>query len=66
MQIDEKTARILQSVEQNGVCVEKEVKAHSVTGVDMVFPHVIILLCLRGTARVMFDMQELTIEKNDL
>ena len=66
MQIDEKTARILQSVEQNGVCVEKEVKGHSVTGVDMVFPHVIILLCLRGTARVMFDMQEFAIEKNDL
>ena len=66
MQIDEKTARILQSVEQNGVCVEKDVKGHSVTGMDMVFPHVIILLCLRGTARVMFDMQELAIEKNDL
>ena len=65
MQIDEKTARILQSVEQNGVCVGKEVHGHSVTGVDMVFPHVMILLCLRGTARVMFDMQEFAIEKND-
>jgi AraC-like DNA-binding protein len=46
--------------------VEKDVKGHSVTGMDMVFPHVMILLCLRGTARVMFDMQELVIEKNDL
>ena len=57
---------MLQSVEQNGVYVAKEVKANSVTGVDMVFPHVMILFCLRGTARVRYDMQEFTIEKNDL
>ena len=65
MQIDEKTARILQSVEQNGVCVEKERHVFPVSGVDVVFPHVVLLLCLRGTARVIFDMQELSIEKND-
>ena len=66
MQIDITLAQMLQSVEQNGLCVEKEVRDHSVTGVDMVFSHVIIIMCMRGSARVMFDMQELTIEKNDL
>ena len=66
MQTDEKTARIFQSLEYNGVCVEKELRGHSVTSVDMVFPHVMVLLCLRGTARVMFDMQEYVIEKNHL
>ena len=65
MQIDARTAQVLQTVEQKGVSVEKEVHGHSVTGVDMVFPHVMVLLCLRGSARVMFDMQELAIEKND-
>ena len=65
MQIDAQIAQILQSVEQNGLCVEKEVHGHSLTGVDMVFSHVMILLCLRGTARIMYDMQEFTIEKND-
>ena len=65
MKIDAKTAQILQSVEQNGVYVGKEVKANLVSGVDMVFPHVMILLCLRGTARMMYDNQELAIEKND-
>ena len=65
MQTDERTAQILQSVEQNGVCVEQEVRGHSITGVGMLFPHVMVLLCLRGTARIMFDMQELAIEKND-
>ena len=57
---------MLQSVEQNGVYVEKAVKGNSVTGVDMVIPHVMILFCLRGTARVRYDMQEFTFEKNDL
>jgi AraC-like DNA-binding protein len=65
MQIDETKARILQIVEQNGVYVEKEVYGNSVTGIDMVFPHVMVPLCLRGTAHVMYDMQEYVIEKND-
>ena len=63
--IDVTLDQLLQSVEQNGVCVEKEIHGHPVTGVDVVFPHVVLLLCLRGSARVMFDMQELAIQKND-
>ena len=66
MQIDATAAKVLQSVEKKGVCVEKAVNGFSVTGVNMVFPHVMVILCLRGHARVMFDMQELKIEKNDL
>ena len=65
MQNDPRIVQILQSVEQNGMCVETEVYGNSVSGIDMVFPHVLILLCLRGTARIMYDMQEFTIEKND-
>ena len=65
MQTDTTLDQLLQSVEQNGVCVEKERHVFPVSGVDVVFPHVVLLLCLRGTARVMFDMQELSIEKND-
>ena len=65
MQTDTTLDQLLQSVEQNGVCVEKERHVFLVSGVDVVFPHVVLLLCLRGTARVIFDMQELSIEKND-
>ena len=65
MQTDTTLDQLLQSVEQNGVCVEKERHVFPVSGVDVVFPHVVLLLCLRGTARVIFDMQELSIEKND-
>ena len=66
MQVDEKTAQVLRSVEKNGICVEREVNGFFVTGVDMVFPHIMILLCLSGHARVLYDMQEIMIEKNDL
>jgi AraC-like DNA-binding protein len=65
IQIDATLDQLLQSVEQNGVCVEKEIHGYPVTSVDVVFPHVMVLLCLRGTARIMFDMQEFVIEKND-
>ena len=65
MQTDATLDKLLQSVEQNGVYVEKEIHGWPTTGVDMVFPHVILLLCLRGSARVMFDMQEIAIGKND-
>ena len=66
MQIDATTVKLLQSVERNGVCVEKEVHGRAVAGIDMVFPYFMVLLCLRGHARVMYDMHELVIEKNDL
>ena len=36
--------------EQNGVHVEKEVYRHSAISIDMVVPHVMVLLCLSGTA----------------
>lgn len=65
IQIDATLAQLIQSVEQNGVCVEKEIHDSPITGVDVLFPHVIVIMCMRGSARVMFDMQELSIEKND-
>ncbi len=66
MQTDETLAKVLQFVEQNGVYVEKEIHGYHMTGMDLVFPHVVLLMCLRGSARILFDMQELTIEQNDL
>lgn len=66
IQTDAPLEQFFEFVELNGVYVEQERHGWPRTGVDMVFPHVIILLCLRGSARVIFDMQEITIEKNDL
>ena len=64
-QMDASLDQLLQSVEQNGVCVRKEMRGGLRIGVDEVFPYIIIVMCVRGSARVMYDMQELTIEKND-
>ena len=58
--------QIILFVEQNGVLVEKERDGFLTTGVDMVLPHINLLLCLRGSSRVMIDMQEYVVEKNDL
>lgn len=65
MQTNSILAQLLQSVEQNGVCVEKEIHGFPMIGVDIVLPHVTLLLCLRGSARVLIDMQEYAVEKND-
>ena len=64
MQTGSTLAQLLQSVEQNGVYVEREIHGFPMTGVDIVLPHVVLLFCLRGTARVMFDMKEFAVEKN--
>lgn len=64
IQTDPTLAQLLQSVEQKGVYVEREIHGFPMTGVDIVLPHVVLLMCLRGSARVMIDMQEFLIEKN--
>jgi len=53
-------------VEQNDLVVEKEICGFAMKGVDMSFPYVIILLCLRGYASAMYDMREEHIVKNML
>ena len=53
-------------VEQNDLVVEKEVCGFAVKGVDMSFPYLIILLCLRGYASAMYDMREEHVVKNML
>ena len=65
MQTDATLDQLIEFVELNGVYVEQEIHGWPTTGVDMLFPHLIILLCLRGSARVLFDMQQMVIEKND-
>ena len=66
MQAGATLEQLIQFVEQNGVCVEKDRHGFLITGVDMVLPHINLLLCLRGSSRVMIDMQEYVVEKNDL
>ncbi len=57
---------LVRFVEQNDLVLEKEVCGFAVKGVDISFPHVIIILCLRGYASAMYDMREEHIAKNML
>lgn len=57
---------VIHSVEEVGVSVEREVHRFSVYDTDLVFPHVILTLCLRGSARSLYDMREVTHSKNEL
>jgi len=57
---------LIRLVEQKDLVLEKRVCGFAVKGVDMTYPHLIILLCLRGSATVMYDMREEHIVKNML
>ena len=64
--IENEFSGLVRFVEQNDLVVEKEICGFTVKGVDMSFPHVIILLCLRGYASTMYDMREAHVVKNML
>ena len=57
---------LIRFVEQKDLVLEKEVCGFTMKGVDMSFPYLIILLCLRGTATALYDMREAQIVKNML
>ena len=53
-------------VEEKGVQVNRETQGFPVKGVNMVFPYITMSLCLRGSGRAKYDMEEMTQHKNDL
>jgi len=57
---------VVQSIEQTGISIDREVHRFVVTDVDLVFPFMVLSLCLRGSARSLYDMQEMTQHKNVL
>lgn len=57
---------LIRFVKQKDLVLEKETCGFDVKGVDMAFPHLIILLCLRGSATALYDMREVHVVKNML
>ena len=57
---------LIRFVEQKDLVIKEEICGFDMKGVDMSFPHVIVLLSLRGSATAMYDMQEVHIVKNML
>lgn len=64
--IENEISGLVRFVEQKDLVVEKEACGFPVKGVDMSFPYLIILLCLRGHASAMYDMREEHVAKNML
>jgi len=57
---------VIRNVEQTGLYLSREVHGLTVMNHDMVFPHIALCYCHQGTARVTYDMREMTQSKNQL
>ena len=58
--------QVIKSVEQSGILIVRDEPSFFITNEDFVFPHIIMTLCLSGSARAMYDMRVITHHKNDL
>lgn len=58
--------QLMKAVEQSGILIVREVSRFFDINEDFVFPHIIMTLCLSGSARAMYDMRVITHHKNDL
>lgn len=58
--------QLIKSVEQSGILIVREMQRFFNYNEDFVFPHIILTLCLSGSARAKYDMRVITHLKNDL
>lgn len=58
--------QLIQTVEQSGILIVRNVHGLFTGTQDFVFPHIILTLTLSGSARAMYDMRVITHRKNDL
>ena len=58
--------QLIKDIEESGILIVRKVNKAFVDNGDFVFPHIIMTLCLSGSARAMYDMREITHHRNDL
>lgn len=58
--------QLIKAVEQSGILIVREMQRFFNYNEDFVFPHIILTLCMSGSARAMYDMRVITHRKNDL
>ena len=51
------TPQLIEDIEQSGVVIVREMQRFFDYNEDFVFPHIILTLILRGSARAKYDMQ---------
>ena len=57
---------LIEEVEHSGILIVREMHRFFNLNEDFVFPHIILTLCLSGSARAKYDMRVITHRKNDL
>ena len=58
---------LLRRADRDGIAIDREVHGWTQVGNDVVLPQIILTMTLKGTARAMYDMIEITTDKpNDL
>ena len=58
---------IIRRADRDGIAIDHEVHGWTQVGNDVVLPHIILTMTLKGTARAMYDMMEVTTKRpNDL
>lgn len=62
----EKLTKMIQSIDKIGVYVDQEIHGLPFQGIEIVIPHVVLLVCLNGNARASYDKQEVTLSKNTM
>lgn len=58
--------QLIKDIEESGILIVRKVHKVFMDNEDYVFPHIIMTLCLSGSARAMYDMRVITHHKNDL
>ena len=58
--------QLAESIEQSGILVVRQMSRFFYKNEDFVFPHIVLTLCLSGSARAVYDMRVITHQKNDL
>lgn len=64
--VENSLEQLFRMVEEQGVLVEGETRGFRIVGQNLVFPYMIVTLCIRGHARALYDMKEMTLGENDL
>ena len=66
MSLEFSKEQLIKAVEQSGILIVRKALRFFNNNEDYVFPHIIMTLCLSGSARAMYDMRVFTHQKNDL
>ena len=53
-------------IEQSGIIYLPELRGYDHFGQDLVYPYIVLMLCLRGRARAKYDLREVELKKNEL